>query len=77
MKKWTLNSWRNYPVKHIPKYEDEEGFDFSISKLKSGEHRLIAGCKTHLTFVYRDDSQSDEYDDDLDLEIMAEKEGEL
>ena len=61
----------------IPKYEDEEGFDFSISKLKSGEHRLIAGCKTHLTFVYRDDSQSDEYDDDLDLEIMAEKEGEL
>ena len=24
MKKWTLNSWRNYPVKHIPEYENKK-----------------------------------------------------
>ena len=24
MKKWKLNSWKNYPVKHIPTYEDEK-----------------------------------------------------
>ena len=24
MKKWKINSWRNYPVKHIPTYEDEK-----------------------------------------------------
>ena len=23
MKKWKINSWRNYPVKHIPKYPDK------------------------------------------------------
>ena len=24
MKNWKINSWRNYPVKHIPDYEDEK-----------------------------------------------------
>ena len=24
MKKWKVNSWRNYPVKHIPQYVDEQ-----------------------------------------------------
>ena len=24
MKKWKVNSWRDYPVKHIPNYEDEK-----------------------------------------------------
>ena len=23
MKKWKINSWRIYPVKHIPEYKDE------------------------------------------------------
>ena len=32
MKKWTLNSWRNYPAKHLPKYEDEKELDLVLSK---------------------------------------------
>jgi len=27
MKKWKLNSWRNYPVKHIPEYDDQKELD--------------------------------------------------
>ena len=23
MKNWKINSWRKYPVKHIPQYEEE------------------------------------------------------
>ena len=30
MKKWNTNSWRKYPVKHIPKYEDEKGIKCSF-----------------------------------------------
>ena len=33
MKKWTLNSWKNYPVKHIPEYENNE--ILLIKKFKS------------------------------------------
>lgn len=58
----------------IPVYEDVDEFDYDIAKLKSGEHRLVAGCKTHLTHVFRDDSQSGEYDDALDLAIMEKRE---
>ena len=35
MKKWTLNSWRNYPVKHIPKYEDEKELTMVLKKISS------------------------------------------
>ena len=24
MKKWKLNSWKNYPAKHIPEYKDQK-----------------------------------------------------
>ena len=34
MKKWTLNSWKNYPVKHIPKYEDEKELNLVLNKLE-------------------------------------------
>ena len=33
MKKWTLNSWKNYPVKHIPKYEDEKELAMVLKKV--------------------------------------------
>ena len=35
MKKWTVNSWRNYPVKHIPKYEDEKKLNMVLKKVSS------------------------------------------
>ena len=34
MKKWKINSWRNYPVKHIPTYEDENELNLVLNKLK-------------------------------------------
>ena len=34
MKKWKVNSWRNYPVKHIPEYKDEDELNLVLSKLK-------------------------------------------
>ena len=35
MKKWKTNSWKNYPVKHIPEYEDKEKLDMVLGKLKN------------------------------------------
>ena len=53
MKKWTLNSWRNYPVKHIPKYEDEKELNMVLNKIKNFPPLVFAGettvSYTHLT----------------------------
>ena len=35
MKKWKLNSWRNYPVKHIPSYGDEKELNMVLQKIKN------------------------------------------
>jgi len=43
MKKWTLNSWRNYPVKHIPKYEDEKKLNMVLKKISSFPPLVFAG----------------------------------
>ena len=43
MKKWTLNSWRDYPVKHIPKYEDEKELDMVLKKVGSFPPLVFAG----------------------------------
>ncbi len=43
MKKWTLNSWRNYPVKHIPKYEDEKELAMVLKKVSSFPPLVFAG----------------------------------
>ena len=48
MKKWTLNSWRNYPVKHIPKYEDEKDLNLVLNKIKNFPPLVFAGETTHL-----------------------------
>ncbi len=43
MKKWTLNSWRNCPVKHIPKYEDEQELNMVLKKISSFPPLVFAG----------------------------------
>ena len=43
MKKWTLNSWKDYPVKHIPKYEDEKEFAMVLKKVNSFPPLVFAG----------------------------------
>ena len=48
MKKWKVNSWRNYPVKHIPKYEDENELNLVLSKLKDFPPLVFAGETRHL-----------------------------
>ena len=48
MKKWKVNSWRNYPVKHIPEYEDENELNLVLSKLKNFPPLVFAGETRHL-----------------------------
>tara|TARA_B110000438_G_scaffold296902_1_gene342339 strand:- start:611 stop:1990 length:1380 start_codon:yes stop_codon:yes gene_type:complete len=48
MKKWTLNSWRNYPVKHIPEYPDKKELDMVLGKLKNFPPLVFAGETRHL-----------------------------
>ena len=48
MKKWKINSWRNYPVKHIPKYDDEKDLNLVLDKIKSFPPLVFAGETTHL-----------------------------
>ena len=43
MKKWTLNSWRNYPVKHIPEYQDEKKLNMVLKKVSSFPPLVFAG----------------------------------
>ena len=43
MKKWKINSWRNYPVKHIPKYDDEKDLNLVLDKIKSFPPLVFAG----------------------------------
>ena len=40
MKKWKINSWRNYPVKHIPKYEDEKDLNLANQSQKKYQEVL-------------------------------------
>ena len=48
MKKWKINSWRNYPVKHIPTYEDEKELNMVLNKIKNFPPLVFAGETTHL-----------------------------
>ena len=43
MKKWKTNSWKNYPVKHIPEYEDKKKLDMVLGKLKNFPPLVFAG----------------------------------
>ena len=48
MKKWKINSWRNYPVKHIPKYGDGKELNKVLNKIKSFPPLVFAGETRHL-----------------------------
>ena len=48
MKKWKVNSWRNYPVKHIPEYKDQEELNVVLGKLKNFPPLVFAGETRHL-----------------------------
>ena len=49
MKKWKTNSWKNYPVKHIPKYEDKKELDMVLGKLNNFPPLVFAGETRSLT----------------------------
>ena len=48
MKNWKINSWRNYPVKHIPEYPDQKDLDGVLSKIKNFPPLVFAGETRHL-----------------------------
>ncbi len=48
MKNWKTNSWKKYPVKHIPAYEDEKELNMVLNKLKSSPPLVFAGETRHL-----------------------------
>ena len=53
MKKWTLNSWKNYPVKHIPRIRDKKELDMVLGKIKSFPPLVFAGEKTFKKSISR------------------------
>ena len=48
MKNWKVNSWRKYPVKHIPSYDDEKALNMVLNKLRSSPPLVFAGETRHL-----------------------------
>ena len=48
MKNWKLNSWTNYPVKHIPEYPDKKELDGVLSKINNFPPLVFAGETRHL-----------------------------
>ena len=43
MKKWSLNSWKNYPAKHLPVYQNKEELDLVLNKIKKYPPLVFAG----------------------------------
>ena len=43
MKKWNLNSWKNYPAKHLPEYQDKKELDLVLNKIKNYPPLVFAG----------------------------------
>ena len=41
MKNWKNNSWRKYPVKHIPEYPDKKELDQVLGKIKIFPHLFL------------------------------------
>ena len=48
MKKWKTNSWKNYPVKHIPEYVDKKELNMVLNKIKNFPPLVFAGETRHL-----------------------------
>ena len=48
MKNWKINSWRKYPVKHIPEYPDKKELEQVLGKIKNFPPLVFAGETRHL-----------------------------
>ena len=48
MKNWKVNSWRKYPVKHIPEYPDKKELEHVLGKIKNFPPLVFAGETRHL-----------------------------
>jgi 3-deoxy-7-phosphoheptulonate synthase len=48
MKNWKINSWRKFPVKHIPEYPDKKELDQVLNKIKTFPPLVFAGETRHL-----------------------------
>ena len=48
MKNWKKNSWRKYPVKHIPDYPDKKELDTVLDKIGTFPPLVFAGETRHL-----------------------------
>src|SRR6056300_795547 len=48
MKNWKINSWRKYPVKHIPEYPDKKDLGDVLDTIKSFPPLVFAGETRHL-----------------------------
>ena len=48
MKSWKKNSWRKYPVKHIPEYRDKKELDKVLDKIGTFPPLVFAGETRHL-----------------------------
>ena len=48
MKNWKVNSWRKYPVKHIPEYPDKKELDQVLDKIRTFPPLVFAGETRHL-----------------------------
>jgi len=48
MKNWKINSWKNYPVKHIPEYPNKQELDSVLKKIKDFPPLVFAGETRHL-----------------------------
>ena len=48
MKSWKKNSWKKYPVKHIPEYPDKKELDKVLDKIGTFPPLVFAGETRHL-----------------------------
>ena len=48
MKNWKKNSWRKYPVKHIPEYPNKKELDSVLDKIGTFPPLVFAGETRHL-----------------------------
>ena len=43
MKKWTPNTWSNFPAKHLPVYQDDVELNSVLKKIKDYPPVVFAG----------------------------------
>ena len=48
MKNWKKNSWRKYPVNHIPEYPNKKELDTVLDKIGTFPPLVFAGETRHL-----------------------------